>query len=52
MDDIEIYMNKDIDLSNSMLIVAFPTVGLISSIVGHYIIDTLKLEEVGSIVSK
>ena len=52
MDDIEIFENKDVDLSNSMLVVAFPTVGLISSIVGHYIIDTLKLEEVGSIVSR
>jgi len=52
MDEIKIFENKELDLSNSMLLVAFPTVGLISSIVGHYIIDTLKLEEVGSIVSK
>jgi uncharacterized protein len=40
------------DLSNSLLVVAFPTVGLISSIAGHYIIDTLKLEEIGAILSK
>jgi uncharacterized protein len=52
MEEIEIFENKDVDLSNSMLIVAFPTVGLISSIVGHYIIDTLKLEEVGSVISR
>jgi uncharacterized protein len=52
MDEIEIFEKKNVDLSNSMLVVAFPTVGLISSIVGHYIIDTLNLEEVGSIVSR
>ena len=52
MDDITFIEYGKIDVSNSMLIVAFPTVGLISSIAGRYIIDTLKLEEVGTIVSK
>ena len=52
MEDIEIIEYKKIDLSNSLLVVAFPTVGLISSIAGHYIIDSLKLEEVGTIISK
>jgi uncharacterized protein len=52
MDDITIIENKKMDLSNSMIIVAFPTVGLISSISGHYIIDSLKLEEIGSVVSR
>ena len=52
MDDIELIEYKKEDLSNSLLVVAFPTVGLISSIAGHYIIDTLKLEEIGAIVSR
>ncbi|MCK4365950.1 MAG: proteasome assembly chaperone family protein [Thermoplasmatales archaeon] len=52
MEDIELIEYKKEDLSNSLLIVAFPTVGLISSIAGHYIIDTLKLEEIGAIVSR
>jgi len=52
MEDCEIIEYKDVDLSNSMLIVAFPTVGLISSIAGHYIIDSLKLEEIGTIASR
>ena len=52
MDDVEIIEYKDVDLSNSMLVVAFPTVGLISSIAGHYIIDSLKLEEIGTITSR
>lgn len=52
MEDIEIIEYKEEDLSNSLLVVAFPTVGLISSIAGHYIIDSLKLEEIGAIVSR
>jgi len=52
MDDIELIEYKDEDLSSSLLVIAFPTVGLISSIAGHFIIDTLKLNEIGAIVSK
>jgi len=52
MDDISIFEYKKVDLTDSMLVVAFPTVGLISSIAGHFIIDSLKLEEIGSIVSR
>ena len=52
MEDIELIEYKDVDLSNSMLVVAFPTVGLISSIAGHFVIDSLKLDEIGTIVSK
>jgi len=52
MDDVELIEYRDVDLSNSLLIMAFPTVGLISSIAGRFIIDTLKLEEIGTIVSK
>jgi uncharacterized protein len=52
MEDIELIEYKEEDLSNSLLVVAFPTVGLISSIAGHFIIDSLKLEEIGTIVSK
>ena len=51
MDEIEIIEYKDVDLSNSLLVVAFPTVGLISSIAGHYIVDSLKLKEIGTIAS-
>jgi uncharacterized protein (TIGR00161 family) len=51
MDNISIIEYKEVDLSNSMLVVAFPTVGLISSIAGHFIIDSLKLEPIGTITS-
>ena len=52
MNDLEIVEYKKTDLSNSLLIVAFPTVGLISSIAGHFIVDHLDLEEIGAIISK
>jgi uncharacterized protein len=52
MDDITILEYKKMDLSNSMLVIAFPTVGLVSSIAGRYIIDSLKLNEIGTIISK
>lgn len=52
MDDIELIEYENVDLSNCLLVIAFPTVGLISSIAGHFIIDSLKLKEVGTIISK
>lgn len=51
MDDISIVEFKEFDLENSMLVIAFPTVGLISSIAGHFIIDSLKLELIGMVSS-
>jgi uncharacterized protein len=51
MDDLTIVKYADTDLSDGMLILSFPTVGLISSIAGRFIIDSLHLEEIGAIVS-
>jgi uncharacterized protein len=51
MKKITIVEHKKIDLSNSLLVVAFPTVGLISSIAGYHIVRTLKLKEIGVILS-
>jgi uncharacterized protein len=51
-EEIQIIEYKEIDLSNSVLIEAFPTVGLVSSIAGHFIIEQLKLEEIGTISSR
>jgi len=52
MEDIKIIEYKKMDLSKSMLVVAFPTVGLVSSIAGRYIIDSLELEYIGEISSR
>lgn len=51
-EDIQIIEYKDVDLSNSVLIEAFPTVGLVSSIAGHFLVEQLKLEEIGTISSR
>ena len=51
MSDITIVEYKKVDLSNCLLVVAFPTVGLISSIAGYHIVQSLKLKEVGAIIS-
>lgn len=52
MEKITIIEHVEKDLSNSLLLVAFPTVGLISSIAGQHIIQSLKLKEVGAILSE
>jgi len=52
MDDIQIQEEKTVDLTDSMLVVAFPTVGLVSTIVGQYVIDSFKLEKIGVITSR
>lgn len=49
--DIAIVEYKKADLSNCLLVLAFPTVGLISSIAGHHIVQSLKLKEIGAILS-
>lgn len=51
-DDITIHMYEDVDLSDSLLIDGFPTVGLVSTIVSAFIIDSLKLRRVGAIISR
>ncbi len=51
MEDIEFIEYKKVDLPNSLLVIAFPTVGMISSIAGHFIIDSLNLKEIGAIIS-
>jgi uncharacterized protein len=51
MNEITFIEHTKKDLSNSLLVVAFPTVGLISSIAGHHIVQTLDLKEIGVIIS-
>jgi uncharacterized protein len=51
MDTIQILEEQKLDLTDSMLVVAFPTVGLVSTIAGQFIIDSFKLEKIGAISS-
>ncbi|MFH0815668.1 MAG: PAC2 family protein [Methanobacteriota archaeon] len=43
------YMTKD--LTNSMVVVSFPTIGLVSTIAANFMVTNLKLELVGSFAS-
>ena len=51
-DEVSIKLKKDVDISNAIVILGSPTVGLIGSIAGNYIANSLKLEQIGSIHSK
>ena len=43
---------KDAQIANSMAVIGFPSVGLVSSIAANYIVRTMKLERIATIVSK
>lgn len=49
---VRIVETKKVDFKNPVVIIGFPDVGLVGTIVSHYIIDELKLEEIGHIESQ
>ncbi len=48
---VDIYETKTIDLRDGVILNGFPSVGLVSSIVANYVIDSLRLEQVGIVDS-
>ncbi|HUI38593.1 MAG TPA: PAC2 family protein, partial [Thermoplasmata archaeon] len=44
-DSVRIYEVKRVDLEGAIVIDGFPSVGLVSSIVANYLIDTLEMEQ-------
>ena len=50
-DDVKIYEVKRIDVEGAIVIDGFPSVGLVSSIVANYLIDTLHMEQIGIVES-
>ncbi len=48
---LEIYELKKLDLRDAVIIDGFPSVGLVSSIVANYIIESLKLEQIAIVDS-
>lgn len=50
MDAPSLRINATIEHENAMVIACFPSVGMVSSIVAHYLIDHLDLEFVGGLV--
>jgi uncharacterized protein len=51
MSNITVHEYTKKDLENAMVIVSFPTVGLVSSIVANFVITNMKLELIAAIVS-
>ena len=45
-------INKDLELDGALVLVCFPSVGMVSSIVAHYFIDNLDLKFVGGVVDE
>ena len=50
-DEVRIYEVKRIDVEGAIVIDGFPSVGLVSSIVANYLIDTLQMEQIGIVES-
>lgn len=48
---VRIYEIKRIDVEGAIVIDGFPSVGLVSSIVANYLIDTLEMEQIGIVES-
>jgi uncharacterized protein len=51
MSNITIHEYKKKDITNAMVVVSFPTVGLVSSIVANFLVTNLKLELIGGVSS-
>jgi uncharacterized protein len=51
-EDMFIHDYKDAQITNAMAIVGFPSVGLVSSIAANYIVRTMKLQRIATIISK
>jgi uncharacterized protein len=50
-DEVRIYEVKRVDVEGAIVIDGFPSVGLVSSIVANYLIDTLEMEQIGIVES-
>ncbi len=50
MDAPSLRISTEIQTENAMVVTCFPSVGMVSSIVAHYLIDNLELEFVGGLV--
>ncbi|HEV2449899.1 MAG TPA: PAC2 family protein, partial [Thermoplasmata archaeon] len=48
---VRIYEIKRVDVEGAIVIDGFPSVGLVSSIVANYLIDTLEMEQIGIVES-
>ncbi len=50
-EEVRIYELKRVDVEGAIVIDGFPSVGLVSSIVANYLVDTLAMEQIGIVES-
>ncbi len=50
-DSVRIYEVKRVDVEGAIVLDGFPSVGLVSSIVANYLVDTLQMEQIGIVES-
>ena len=49
MEEAKVWLDKSVDLEDALVVCCFPSVGMVSSVVAHFLIDHLKLEYVGGV---
>jgi len=51
MDDVDICIFEEVDLTDATVIAGFPSIGLVSTIAANYLIDALNLRQIGCLTS-
>lgn len=49
MEGAKVWLDKNIDIEDALVVCCFPSVGMVSSVVAHFLIDHLNLEYVGGV---
>lgn len=49
MEGAKVWLDKSIDIEDALVVCCFPSVGMVSSVVAHFLIDHLELEFVGGV---
>ena len=49
MEGAKVWLDKNIDIEDALVVCCFPSVGMVSSVVAHFLIDHLNLEFVGEL---
>ena len=49
MEGAKVWLDKSVDIEDALVVCCFPSVGMVSSVVAHFLIDHLNLEFVGGV---
>ena len=50
MEGPSVKINAEVSTENALVVACFPSVGMVSSVVAHFLIDHLELEFIGGVV--